>query len=568
MASEEGGDGGGGIWMIGVAQPIWPAASKPGYDGTMMTPLEQQIMANTVSTGLNRLPMVIDHAGFSTNEGGQEPRTDQIIGHAVDAWRDPKQGLMILAHIPEERVEGGRFVRDVLQRGETYGFSLYTDSDVKGGDLTTGEVVNLTVRHVGLTKRPAWGKEGTMVHEFSDQPYTIRQVIRDKYLPVEGAHFHSETLRRLAETEASDRKLIDDSRAERLTKERRTLSYSTFAMASAASDAKAETAPAPPAVDAMKVDPPATEPATKAAAPATHATAAGLPQPTKESIRQMDDYMKQWGIDLSSALSVQNLQDRWEKTRAIKKTIGDTMQGTPYGTLAWIDAGVGKYLDRIKQEDAVLVDRPLDYANRQWKAGKMTDVNYRSVQAGLTLATLPSGSAEDIMTLPQCRLICAPVRAAADDELQSQKDVEVERERVKAEQLARMNVEKEYDSTKRKLADMEKQIEQLKAQSESFKAFTPEKAAASLAQTPVPKAEAPDDAVSKAAAISVQAAENRRLKGTWGTDDGIKEYLRDAWGMRGDSAHHMDVLKMPEGMRVRRVPGAVPHLEFGEDWTF
>jgi hypothetical protein len=62
-------------------------------------------MANTVSTGLNPLPMVVDHAGFTSNEGGQEPREEQIIGRAVEAWRDPKQGLMLLAHIPEERPE-------------------------------------------------------------------------------------------------------------------------------------------------------------------------------------------------------------------------------------------------------------------------------------------------------------------------------------------------------------------------------------------------------------------------------------------------------------------------------
>jgi hypothetical protein len=65
-----------------------------------------------------------------------------------------------------------------------------------------------------------------------------------------------------------------------------------------------------------------------------------------------------------------------------------------------------------------------------------------------------------------------------------------------------MNVEKERDVHKRKLDDMEKQIELLKAQADSFKSF--KEAASTLAQTPVPKTEAPDDAIAKAAAISVQ----------------------------------------------------------------
>jgi hypothetical protein len=63
----------------------------------------------------------------------------------------------------------------------------------------------------------------------------------------------------------------------------------------------------------------------------------------------------------------------------------------------------------------------------------------------------------------------------------------------------------------------------------------------------------------------VQAAETRKLKGTWGTDEGVKEYLSEAFAMSGKQ---VDVLRMPGDMKVRRVPGSVPHLEFGEPWTF
>jgi hypothetical protein len=34
------------------------------------------------------------------------------------------------------------------------------------------------------------------------------------------------------------------------------------------------------------------------------------------------------------------------------------------------------------------------------------------------------------------------------------------------------------------------------------------------------------------------------------------------------SGKQVDVLRMPGDMKVRRVPGSVPHLEFGEPWTF
>ncbi len=336
--------------------------------------------------------------------------------------------------------------------------------------------------------------------------------------------------------------------------------------APSASEAKDTTPPTP--VDAMAVDPPAATTTTATAAGFSSAPDPASLPPVKESIRQMEDHMRQWGMELTSALSVPNLQERWEKVMTIKKAIGDTMQASKHGSLLWFDAGVGKYLDRIKQEDKVLVEQPLAYANRMWKAGKMDDKGFMSVKAGLTMPSIPTGSPDDLMSLGQCRLICAPVRAAADDDLQSQKDVELERERVKAEQQARLNIEKDHASTKRKLEEMEKQIELLKAQSESFKAFTPEKAAASLAQTPVPKVVAQDDAVVRATAVSVQAAETKRLKGTWGTDEAVKEYLDDAWSRRGDRKHHSNVLDMGEGIKVRRVPGALPHLEFGEPWTF
>ncbi len=106
-----------GIWMVGVAQPAHPAAAKPGYTGTMMTPLEQEVVANTISGGLNRLPMVIDHADFKPGVHGQSIPPEKIIGYAVEAWRDPELGLMVMAHIPADKPDAGKFVRDIMDRG-------------------------------------------------------------------------------------------------------------------------------------------------------------------------------------------------------------------------------------------------------------------------------------------------------------------------------------------------------------------------------------------------------------------------------------------------------------------
>ena len=96
----DGTEEGAGVWMVGVAQPIHPATKDPKYDGTMLQELDRIVFANTVSTGMNKLPMVIDHAGLT--EYGQLPPQDKIIGYAQEAWNDPELGLMIAAHIPAE----------------------------------------------------------------------------------------------------------------------------------------------------------------------------------------------------------------------------------------------------------------------------------------------------------------------------------------------------------------------------------------------------------------------------------------------------------------------------------
>lgn len=318
---------GAGVWLIGTAQPIIPAAKDPGYTGTMMTPTEQVVFANTVSSGMNKLPMVIDHAGFTTNEGGQLPNAEQIIGHALEAWHDPQYGLMIAAFIPKEREEAGRFVRSITERGETQGFSLYTDTHVRGGDLITGDVEKIAVTHVGLTKSPAWKEEGSMVNEFSDQPFTLRQTIRDKYLSRPGAHFPEDWRRRLAETESADRKLIAERRAARQKEEeRRTFFYSISAMADAKTD------PAPPA-DPMVVDPPA-----KPAAP-----------PPETPIT---DYIKRWTDEFSNISSDPNLQARWERVVTLWQTMKDTSKGS-HSPFDWYSAGLGDLQKRVEAEKKV-----------------------------------------------------------------------------------------------------------------------------------------------------------------------------------------------------------------------
>ena len=392
------------------------------------------------------------------------------------------------------------------------GFSLYTDLDIVGGDAVTGKVVNQRVTHVGLTSSPAWAKEGSMVHEFSDQPFMMRQVIRDKYLTRPGAHFSEDTRRRLAETEAADRLEIETRRAARTGAPSRL--HSHFATMAAVVPATPPTPlePATPATPAPPVDP------MVLVTPHPVAPPPALVQQEKTPREVVDA----WKAEKERISRIPEYHTRWEELTKFKDQIESTWSNQKLGAFALITAGADKVFSAVQDELRVLRDVPVKYIDEQLRTQAMSSDRYIATKAALLMETFPTGKSDDMLTAEQLRVICSPVRAAALGEAKSQKDVEMAREALAAEKARAETAEKRENDMKRKYADMEKEMEGYKKSAQAFKDVTPAKLVESLAKTPEPAAAGTAaDAASSSAAVS---AADLSGKGEWGVHQFVKQY--------------------------------------------
>ena len=414
-------------------------------------------------------------------------------------------------------------------------------------------IVGIRPTHLGFTERPAWGAEGSMIYEFSDQPFTIRAIVRSNYLPREGVHFPEDWRRRLAETEPRDTDLIRTRRSAREAADRtRTFFYSVSAMASSAPDAME-------VVDA----------ATKTADVAPVLEQVALP--AVPEIPPATEFVKRWDHRLSEIEKNKELHGRWEDVVTLSKDIDSTQKSLPHGWMTWAAAGIEGVQKRIIAEKKILVDVPLAYQQRKLERKEIDAETYIATSAALSLDHIPDVKLDGYGPA-HCRVMCQPVRAAAFDDLENQKQVEAARKQFQEEKQKRMDQEKDAGELKRKFADLEKMVEGLKQREEKFKDVTTESVAASLAKTPTPASAAPPSAATISEQSVSAAADERHRKGTMGTMAFMKGWMQKTFEEKGTIRNPLDVTKPGSDMKMRAVrvkgdPSGMPRLEIGPEWT-
>jgi hypothetical protein len=200
----------GKLYVTTVMQPTlkWAYNDKEpeNYKGTLFTPDEKKAFADDWSSGKLKLPYVYEHAGM---KGAEETPDDKIIGHTIGAMVDGDYNLIGLGELDLSRPEVKRMYEDIElsrvdpnpaeKRPWQWGSSLYTLLYPDG---------HKEVRHVGATKNPAFGDDGSWHKDYGVEAPTFRDRIRKNYLSDPRMYVPASLRERFKDSESTDPQAI------------------------------------------------------------------------------------------------------------------------------------------------------------------------------------------------------------------------------------------------------------------------------------------------------------------------------------------------------------------------
>jgi hypothetical protein len=489
-----------GLYIVGVAQPNYEEAKRPDYDGTMLRPLEADYVARLLSHGLQAMPLAMEHADLG-QEHGQRVPDDKRIGKVVEAWHDPEYGVMCVGFIPASRPEAAAIERDIVEKGEKYGFSFYTDYKKIPNAGTVpefGKVVETELTHLGVTKQPAWQSHDTWVYEWSRDPLAIRKAIRERYLGRPGATIPSAMAERMRQSETKDAYEI-----ERRARARAAANSGAVLLRSVmASSAAPESTPAP-------VTPAAPTPAPSAA---------------EQKLPQFDVPTRVGEYELR-ATQANTYTNAYEKLSAFRDLLAEMDADVKSGRLdatAAIDTSLPELRKKLREHTKVLEDSLVQFTSRADNG--MSEAARNTALAMLKMQT-GGHTSEEARGL--VRTICSSVAASQS---QYEKDQRMlEEERAAKRKAAEENAEKD-----KKLGELERERADLKRKYDELVATTlkPKDSATIAAEVkaPAPTPAEADANLHQIIASTTQAAAGGRGKGPSSSlDDLAKKIFGSIW---------------------------------------
>ncbi len=177
------------LYLVTCSQPRvpWAGNDSAGYKKTLLRPEEKWEYVQAATT--RSTPVVMDHAGITKAHAA--PPSEAVVGDTMGAWHDPVGNVLQVLRLPSSKATTAD-VFDDLERGEKWGVSLFTNL---GRDKETGDVAQLSVPHIGLTKDPAWGRvsvddgpteydRGSWVRYWTQDPRELQQHLHTTYTQV------------------------------------------------------------------------------------------------------------------------------------------------------------------------------------------------------------------------------------------------------------------------------------------------------------------------------------------------------------------------------------------------
>jgi hypothetical protein len=162
--------------------------------GTLLKPDEKRDFADRWSSGATKLDAVLDHADMVYV--GEDTPPDAVLGSVTDAFIDSRSNLIVVGAANLRRPEVRRMAQELERQQVKWGVSLMTTLN-KG----TGRK---TVPHIGLTRDPVWGPEGSYLEVCSTELPAFRNWVRDNYIADPTMYVPAPTRERYAKTAQQD----------------------------------------------------------------------------------------------------------------------------------------------------------------------------------------------------------------------------------------------------------------------------------------------------------------------------------------------------------------------------
>jgi cell division protein FtsB len=195
------------LFFVGVAQPRWDDAAKPGYLGTFCTPSEKRRLAHEVATNQRDLRIPINHAGFAPFEIKHVSKKEEV-GAVKGALVDDVDNFWVISELHADRPETAQIRRDIIaynerrRRGEAplpgtaWGLSMYTilheDKKNKSKFLAIDPI------HVGITQTPDLAEHGTWIVFAADDEAVFRAILAKEFFSKPGYYVPEATRQRWA----------------------------------------------------------------------------------------------------------------------------------------------------------------------------------------------------------------------------------------------------------------------------------------------------------------------------------------------------------------------------------
>ena len=176
-----------------------------GMVPTLLTPDDKRALATRLSEGPERLPTVIDHADMQW--AGEKTPNEAIVGHVTDLFVDQKNQFLGTSQcdlrlpgvqaVYEDLLHSTRHPTDESRRqGVSLMTYVYKDPITGGG--SERYQLRKELEHLGITRDPAWRKEGSWVTHFSTNREQFERYLIER-LQQPGLFIAPGTLRRYQE---------------------------------------------------------------------------------------------------------------------------------------------------------------------------------------------------------------------------------------------------------------------------------------------------------------------------------------------------------------------------------
>ncbi len=501
------------LHFVGTAQPHWRPTEDAAYRGSMLRAADKQyIVPRMTELGERRetaCPLVIDHAGLTAP--GQKLDPDKKIGHISDVMVDAAGNVVTVGVVYGNRPESHALFKS-MRAGTRWGLSFFTEMET---DATTGDVQRLRLSHLGITTDPAWGDEGTWIHNYSDRREPFQRALRERYLARPGWTVAPATRRRYAAVPApapATRPAAVSAPSATHTRAgtvavavaagplagapaRRPVGHSpphssppaaTTTMADIMAALTAALQPAAAFTDAVKPDAPVAAPAAAPLVPQAQAQAQAQPDGVGDLFASIER-------DASTITALPDSLGKGERVKALQKRVQDLWRedrismgdivGRLAPTMSALDA-VGKSLER----------EPLEHIGRLAAAGALEPKSAAFMQHIMA----NPGAIED------SRVICDYVSATAHSEAKNQKGFEKAREESRAAHAEKATLKRKLDEVEPEVKRLTERLGEFEAAFKNLPALLAAKAAAAAA------APAPPMAAAVAASAGTSAAELAR----------------------------------------------------------